>query len=79
MVPAGYRLALTVRGSDYDHGLGDSAYPGAGDKMQGVGPYLHNHPQDRPAEIFGGRNRLHFAAGKKPYLLLPVIPPQSAQ
>jgi hypothetical protein len=35
---------------------------------------LHNDPQDRPPAIFGGVNRLHFAEGKEPYLLLPVIP-----
>jgi hypothetical protein len=35
---------------------------------------LHNDPQDRPAAIFGGVNRLHFAEGKEPYLLLPVVP-----
>jgi uncharacterized protein len=77
VVPPGYRLALNVRGNDYNHGLGDSAYPGAGDKMQGVGPYLHNNPQDRPPEIFGGRNRLHFMPGREPYLLLPIIPSQT--
>ena len=77
VVPAGYRLALNVRGNDYNHGLGDSAYPGAGDPMQGVGPYLHNHPQDRPVEIFGGRNRLHFTPGDEPYLVLPIIPPKA--
>jgi hypothetical protein len=42
--------------------------------MKGVGPFLHIDPDDRPAKIFGGRNTLHFAAGKQPYLLLPVIP-----
>jgi hypothetical protein len=39
-----------------------------------VGPFTHTTPSDRPAEIFGGKNTLHFEAGKMPYLLLPVIP-----
>jgi hypothetical protein len=43
--------------------------------MRGVGNLLHDDPQDRPAAIFGGVNRLHFAPGKEPYLLLPIIPP----
>jgi uncharacterized protein len=74
VVPPGYRLALTVRGKDYEYdgtdaGVAHAAYP-----MKGVGPFTHNDPRDRPPEIFGGKNTLHFAAGKEPYLLLPVIP-----
>ena len=42
--------------------------------MKGVGPFLHNNPKDRPADVFGGRNTLHFALNNQPYLLLPVIP-----
>jgi uncharacterized protein len=34
----------------------------------------HADPDDRPAAVFGGKNRLHFEAGKEPYLLLPIIP-----
>jgi hypothetical protein len=44
--------------------------------MTGVGQCLHNHPEDRPAEIFGGKYTLHFKAGQQPYLLLPIIPPK---
>ena len=29
-----------------------------------------------PPAIFGGRNSLHFAEGRMPYLLRPVIPPK---
>jgi hypothetical protein len=42
--------------------------------MKGVGPFRHADPRDRPAEIFGRRYTLHFAPGKMPYVLLPVIP-----
>jgi hypothetical protein len=76
VVPPEYRLVLNVRGKDYDHGRGDSGFAGAMYRMTGVGPFLHNHPQDRPAAIFGGRNRLHFEPGREPYLLLPIIPPK---
>ena len=74
VVPPGYRLALTVRGKDYEVDGSDAALPNAPYPMKGVGPFLHSDPDDRPAAIFGGRNTLHFAAGKQPYLLLPVIP-----
>ena len=76
VVPLGYRIALTVRGKDYefdgtDAGVAHAPYP-----MKGVGPFTHTHPQDRPQKIFGGKNTLHFAEGKMPYVLLPVIPAQ---
>src|SRR5262245_14696908 len=74
VVPSGYAIALTVRGSDYEYdgtdaGLANAPYP-----MKGVGPFTHADPADRPADIFACRNTLHFGAGKAPYLLLPVIP-----
>ena len=31
-------------------------------------------PDDRPSDIFGGTNVLHFAVENMPYLLLPIIP-----
>ena len=74
VVPPGYRLALTVRGKDYEVDGKDIALPNAPYPMKGVGPFLHIDPDDRPAAIFACRNTLHFAAGKPPYLLLPVIP-----
>jgi len=75
IAPPGYRLALTVRGKDYeldgtDAGVANAPYP-----MKGVGPFTHTNPSDRPPQIFGGKNTLHFAPGKEPYVLLPVIPP----
>jgi predicted acyl esterase len=74
VVPPGYRLALTVRGKDYEYDGTDIALPHAAYPMKGVGPFTHTNPQDRPPAVFGGRNTLHFTAGKMPYLLLPVIP-----
>lgn len=74
VVPPGYRFVFNVRGKDFDHGLGDKGFANAPYPMRGVGNLLHNDPQDRPPAIFGGVNRLHFAEGKEPYLLLPVIP-----
>ena len=74
VVPKGYRLALSVRGKDYEYDGTDAALPHAPYPMKGVGPFTHTHPQDRPAEIFGGRNTLHFGANSAPYVLLPIIP-----
>jgi uncharacterized protein len=74
VVPPGHRLALTVRGRDYEVDGRDIALPNAPYPMKGVGPFLHVDPHDRPPEIFATRNTLHFAAGRQPYVLLPIIP-----
>ena len=74
VVPPGYRLALTIRGKDYEVDGTDAALPNAPYPMKGVGPFLHIDPDDRDPKIFASRNTLHFAADKAPYLLLPVIP-----
>ncbi len=76
VVPPGYRLALTVRGKDYEVDGTDIALPNAPYPMKGVGPFLHIDPDDRPADVFVTRNTLHFATGRQPYLLLPIIPPR---
>jgi predicted acyl esterase len=74
VVPAGYQLALTVSGKDYEVDGRDIALPNAPYPMKGVGPFLHIDADDRPSAVFATRNTLHFAAGQQPYLLLPVIP-----
>jgi len=74
VVPPGYRLALTVRGKDYEYDGTDAGIANAPYPMKGIGPFTHADPRDRPASIFGGRKTLHFAAGRMPYVLLPIIP-----
>jgi len=74
VVPPGFGLVFNVRGKDFDHGLGDRGFKDAPYPMRGTGNLLHDDPQDRPPAIFGGHNRLHFATGEEPYLLLPIIP-----
>lgn len=75
VVPAGYQIALTVRGKDYEYAQATGArLSNFKNELKGCGPFLHDDPRDRPAKIFGGKNTLHFAAGQAPYVLLPVIP-----
>jgi uncharacterized protein len=76
VVPPGYRLALNARGKDYEYDGTDAALPHAAYPMKGAGPFTHTDPRDRPPEIFGGSNTLHFGADMAPYLLLPIIPPR---
>ena len=77
VVPAGYRIALTVRGRDY-------VYPGGSggrlsnmkNEFTGCGPFLHDDARDRPVAVFGGTTTIHFGSGRDNYVLLPVIPPE---
>ncbi|MGH8665497.1 MAG: CocE/NonD family hydrolase C-terminal non-catalytic domain-containing protein, partial [Burkholderiales bacterium] len=79
VIPAGHRIGLSIRGKDY-------VYPGGSggrlsnfkNELEGCGPFLHDDADDRPAEIFGGKVRLHFGAQQAAYVLLPVIPAQAA-
>ena len=72
VVPAGYRVALSIRGRDYEHDGEAASLSNMKNPMKGCGPFVHDDPVDRPPAIFGGRVTLHFE--KKPFLLLPVIP-----
>ncbi len=76
VAPPGYRVALTVRGKDYEFDGPPMVIPNAFYSFTGVGPFFHTHPQDRPAAIFETTNTLHFGAAQQPYLLLPIIPPK---
>ena len=76
VAPAGYRLGLWIRGRDYEHAGPPLSIPGVKYTLTGVGPFLHDHPRDRPGEIFGGANTLHIDAERQAFLLLPVIPPK---
>ena len=75
VVPAGYRLALTVRGRDYEWSKSTGArLSNFKNELRGCGPFLHDDPRDRPAAIFGGRTTLHFGPGCEAWVLVPIIP-----
>jgi predicted acyl esterase len=77
VVPAGYRIALTVRGRDYEYPGGPAAGLGTlGAVFTGVGPFKHDDPHDRPAEIFGRNVTLHGGPARRSHVLLPIIPPR---
>ncbi len=76
VVPAGYRIALTARGRDYEYPGG----PGVGlgtfaTVFTGCGPFLHNDSRDRPPEIFGKNVTLHCGPRRQAHVLLPIILP----
>ena len=77
VVPAGWRIALSVRGKDYEY---DGELTEFGKKFhygtRGTGGMTHADPDDRPVERFGGRVTLHAGGERESYLLLPIIPRQ---
>ncbi|MDR0359149.1 MAG: CocE/NonD family hydrolase [bacterium] len=76
VIPAGYQLVLSVRGRDYEYGGElDEFARSFHFASRGCGPFVHDSPQDRPRDVFGGEVTLHSQPGREPYLLLPVIPP----
>ncbi len=74
VVPAGYRIALSIRGRDYEHDEAPATLSNMKNPMRGCGPFTHDDENDRPPAVFGGKVTLHFGAGRPASLLLPLIP-----
>ena len=50
VIPAGYQVALTIRGRDYErHHPGAPRLGSFKNELTGCGPFLHDDPADRPA------------------------------
>jgi predicted acyl esterase len=77
VIPAGYRIALTIQGRDYEYAKHTGArLSNFKNELLGCGPFLHNDPDDRPAAIYGGTTTVHADEGRRPWVLLPVVPPR---
>jgi predicted acyl esterase len=74
VVPAGYRVALTILGRDFERPGPSLQMKTFANPMRGSGPFLHTDPEDRPVAVFGGRTTIHTGGAHASYLLLPVIP-----
>jgi uncharacterized protein len=77
VIPAGYTLALTVRGTDYVYPHLDGDQPrlsNFANALTGCGPFLHDDPRDRPQEVYGGDVTVHTGGPHRSYLLAPFIP-----
>lgn len=75
IVPAGHRIALTVRGKDYEY-AGEIAELDffKNSKLKGVGIYTHTNAQLRPPALYGGSTTLHCGGVHAACVVLPVIP-----
>ena len=75
VVPKGFRIALSVRGKDYEWQKTTGAkLSNFKNELLGCGPFLHNDPRDRPAKTFGGTTTVHVDADGANYVLVPVVP-----
>jgi len=79
VVPAGWRVALTVRGKDYEYDGELSEFARTFHySTRGTGGMTHADPDDRPPAVFDNQVTLHSGGDRQSFLLLPIIPPQSA-
>ena len=76
VVPKGYRIALTIRGRDYEHDGAAATLSNMKNPMRGCGPFVHDDENDRPPAIFEGKVTLHVGPKRPANVLLPVIPPK---
>ncbi len=75
VVPAGYRLALTVRGKDYEwQGATNQVVLPGYPPFNGCGVFVHEDAKSRPKSVFGKNVTLHIGPKHKSHLLVPVIP-----
>jgi len=79
VIPAGYRIGLTVRGKDYEHAhTSGERLSNFKNELKGCGPFLHDDPRDRLPYIFGGETTLHVGGDSDGYVLLPIVPSKAS-
>ncbi len=75
VVPKGYRFGLSIRGCDYVYpGEPNAGLSNMKNTFTGVGPFLHDDPEDRLPEVFDNRVTVHLGGDHAGYVLLPIIP-----
>ena len=73
VLPKAYRLAFTVHGKDFDHGLPEPMPKIYGIPMRGCSVFLHDDPIDRDPAVYDGTTTIHTGGNTKSYVLLPAI------
>lgn len=73
VVPAGYRLGVSVLGRDYEHGFPGIPTP-YGPEMRGSSLHIHQDPVTRPPETYDNTITLYSGGDRPSHILLPVIP-----
>lgn len=79
VVPAGYRVGLSLYGRDYRNDAdGTDAHAELSsfkNQFTGCGPFIHDDPANRPPEIFDGVTTVHLGPARPGRLLVPIVPP----
>ena len=66
LVPASYRVAVTLQGRDFEF-PGDGPWPSVyGVKLRGHGLFVHTDPANRPAAVYGGTTTLFSVLTSNP-------------
>lgn len=79
VVPSGWIVAVTILGRDYECPTASGArLSNFKNELRGCGPFLHDDPRDRPADVFGGTTSLHLTSDDPSFLMLPRIPVSEA-
>jgi uncharacterized protein len=79
VVPAGWTLALSVRGKDYEYEGELSEFAKTFHYgTRGTGGMTHADPDDRPPTTFDNRVTVYCGGDRQSWLLLPIIPATSA-
>jgi predicted acyl esterase len=73
VIPKGFRFGVSIRGRDYESMGEPLSVPGFKYTLTGVGPFIHDHPVNRPKEVFQNTTHIHFKEGEQPFILLPII------
>ncbi len=74
VVPKGYRIALSVRGNDYQWQATTGAkLSNFKNELLGCGPFLHDDPRDRPHRLFAGTTTLHIESKGSNHVLVPIV------
>jgi predicted acyl esterase len=72
VLPGGFRLALTIGGSDFARPVDHEAE--GPPVFRGSGLFLHTDPDDRPSGIYDGTTTIHAGPEAPSCLLLPIVP-----
>jgi len=72
VLPVGFRLALTIGGSDFARPM-DHEVEGP-PVFRGSALFLHTDADDRPRGIYDGTTTIHTGPETPSYLLLPIVP-----
>jgi uncharacterized protein len=75
IVPAGYRLGLTVQGHDYEYdGASEARLSNISQAMRGCGPFVHDDVRSRPPELYGGRCTVYTGPSHPSTVMFPIVP-----